>query len=103
METSIKKAPLHGYHLAQGSNIADFGGSEMPLRYSSAKNEHLAVLQSARILDTSHMAVVLIEGTEARDMLQRCFTNNLDSCVGPSKKPLTPGRCVYGAYLNEKG
>lgn len=103
METSIKKTPLHSYHLAQGANMADFGGYEMPLWYSSAKNEHLAVLQSAGIFDTSHMAAVLIEGTAAREMLQHCFTNNLDACVGPSKKPLTPGRCVYGAYLNEKG
>lgn len=98
-----KRTVLHSWHVKQGANMANFGGYDMPLWYSSAKNEHLAVLQSAGIFDTSHMAAVLIEGSEARDMLQYCFTNNLDACVGQNKKPLTPGRCVYGAYLNEQG
>lgn len=103
MVTEIKKTALHGWHEAHGANMADFGGYEMPLWYSSAKNEHLAVLQQAGLFDTSHMAAVLVSGPEARDLLQHCFTNNLDACVGKSKKPLTPGRCVYGAYLDEKG
>ncbi len=83
--------------------MANFGGYEMPLWYSSAKNEHLAVLQSAGIFDTSHMAALLVSGEGSRDLLQHCFTNDLDSCVGRGKKPLVPGRCVYGAYLDERG
>lgn len=103
MEKETKKTALHGWHVAQGANMADFGGYEMPLWYSSAKNEHLAVLQQAGLFDTSHMAALLVSGPDARDLLQRCFTNNLDACVGQTKKPLIPGRCVYGAYLNEQG
>ncbi len=103
MEKGTKKTALHGWHVAQGANMADFGGYEMPLWYSSAKNEHLAVLQQAGLFDTSHMAALLVSGPGARDLLQRCFTNNLDACVGQTKKPLIPGRCVYGAYLNEQG
>ena len=103
METEIKKTPLHDWHIANGANMAIFGGYEMPLWYSTARKEHLAVLQNAGLFDTSHMAVLLVAGADAHDLLQLCFTNNLDACVGKADKPLTAGRCVYGAYLNEKG
>ena len=103
MTDLIKKTPLHGRHLSAGANMADFGGYEMPLWYSTARKEHLAVLTRAGMFDTSHMALVRVEGPDAHELLQLCFTNNLDACVGKSKKALSPGRCVYGAYLNEKG
>ena len=76
----------------------------MPLWYpSGARNEHMAVITSAGLFDTSHMAVVMITGPDAFELLQRCFTKDLRACVGRSKAPLKPGRCVYGAYLNEQG
>lgn len=103
MENAVKKTALHGWHAAQGANMADFGGYEMPLWYASAKNEHLAVLQQAGLFDTSHMAAVLVSGPDARDLLQLCFTNDLEACLGKKKLPLTPGRCVYGAYLDAQG
>lgn len=101
--TESKVTPLHDWHLTHGANMANFGGYDMPLWYSSVKNEHLSVLQSAGLFDTSHMAMILVTGPDARGLLQRCFTNNLDACLGKNKTPLTPGHCVYGAYLNEKG
>lgn len=101
-ETS-KKTLLHGWHVANGANMADFGGYEMPLWYSSAKNEHLAVLTNAGLFDTSHMASLLVSGPGAFDLLQRCFTNDMSACIGKDKKALFPGRSVYGAFLNEKG
>jgi aminomethyltransferase len=103
MASASKKTRLHGWHTAHGANMADFGGYEMPLWYSSAKNEHLAVLTQAGTFDTSHMATVLVSGAEALDLLQVCFTNDLTACIGKDKKPLFPGRCVYGAFLNEQG
>ena len=62
MESTLKRTPLHAWHGAHGANIADFGGYEMPLWYSSAKAEHLSVLSAAGMFDTSHMAVVLVNG-----------------------------------------
>ncbi|PID40532.1 MAG: glycine cleavage system protein T [Proteobacteria bacterium] len=103
MTTSSKTTPLHAWHNANGANMADFGGYDMPLWYSSVKDEHLIVLTGAGIFDTSHMAAVTLSGPAAADLLQHCFTNDLDGCVGPSKKPLFPGRCVYGAFLDDKG
>jgi aminomethyltransferase len=83
--------------------MADFGGYEMPLWYSSVKNEHLTVLTHAGLFDTSHMALVDVRGPGAHALLQRCFTNNLDACIGKRRKALSSGRCVYGAFLDETG
>ncbi len=95
--------PLHEWHVGHGANMAAFGGYDMPLWYSSAKNEHLAVLKTAGLFDTSHMAVVQVEGPGAFDLLQQAFTNDLAGCIGPSRKPLVPGRAVYGAFLDARG
>lgn len=98
-----RKTPLHRWHLAHNAKMADFGGYEMPLWYSSVKQEHLSVLTRAGLFDTSHMAVVLVGGTGAADLLQRCFTQDLDACIGRRKRPLAAGRCVYGAFLDDSG
>ncbi len=103
MQTTVKRTPLNSWHRDQGANMANFGGYDMPLWYSSVKDEHLAVLNGAGVFDTSHMAAVTIAGSGAADLLQYCFTNDLDACMGRSKKPLSPGRCVYGAFLDENG
>lgn len=103
MENTSKKTLLHGWHGSRGATMADFGGYEMPLWYSSSKNEHLAVLTQAGLFDTSHMAAVLISGPGAFDLLQLCFTNDLSACVGKNGNALSPGRCVYGVYLNAEG
>lgn len=92
----LKTTPLHPWHLDAGANMADFGGYDMPLWYDTGvKNEHLGVLTSAGIFDTSHMACVSVQGPDAFALLNYCFTRDLSS--------LTVGRCVYGAFLDEKG
>jgi len=95
--------PLYSWHRQQGARMALFGGYEMPLWYASAKDEHLAVLTHAGVFDTSHMAVVLVEGPGAFELLQFCFTNDLAACLGPRQTPLKPGRAVYGAFLTPEG
>jgi aminomethyltransferase len=93
---SLKTTPLHPWHLDDGANMADFGGYDMPLWYDTGvKNEHLGVLKSAGIFDTSHMACVSVQGPDAFALLNFCFTRDL--------APLALGRCVYGAFLDEKG
>lgn len=104
MKKEMKKTPLHGWHTVHGANMAVFGGYHMPLWYPpGVREEHLAVLTKAGIFDTSHMAVVMIVGKGAFELLQLCFTRNMNACVGKDRTPLEPGRCVYGAYLNSDG
>jgi aminomethyltransferase len=61
------------------------------------------VLTNAGIFDTSHMAVVMVAGTDALDLLQFCFSKNLSACIGKQQKPLAPGRSVYGVFLSDTG
>ena len=98
-----KKTPLYDWHAAQKANIVEFGDYLMPVWYGSSKDEHMAVVTRAGLFDTSHMAVVRVHGNGAFDLLQWCFTRNLHACVGKDNAPLTPGKCVYGAFLDEHG
>ena len=95
--------PLHAWHTHHAARMALFGGYDMPLWYASAKEEHLVVLTHAGIFDTSHMAVIRVDGTDAFDLLQYTFTNDLAGCLGPRKAPLAAGRAVYGAFLRADG
>lgn len=99
----MKQTPLCDWHKQHGANMVDFGDYLMPVWYASAKDEHMAVITGAGLFDTSHMAVVRVEGAGAFDLLQWCFTRNLDSCVGKDNAPITPGKCVYGAFLDAHG
>ncbi|MCP3898882.1 MAG: aminomethyl transferase family protein [Desulfobacteraceae bacterium] len=97
MNIQLKQTPLHDWHTTAGANMADFGGYDMPLWYddTGVKNEHLAVLKSAGLFDTSHMASITVDGDQTFELLNFCFTRDL--------APLKIGRCVYGAFLDEKG
>lgn len=104
METAMQTTPLHAWHVRHSANMAAFGGYEMPLWYpAGAKAEHLAVITAAGLFDTSHMAVLTLRGARVRDLLQACFSKDLERCIGPKKGPLLPGRCVYGVFLDEGG
>jgi aminomethyltransferase len=103
MSTDKKKTPLFDWHTSHGANIVEFGDYLMPVWYGSARDEHLAVVTHAGLFDTSHMAVVRVLGAGAFDLLQWCFTRNLEACSGKDNAPLTAGKCVYGVFLNERG
>jgi aminomethyltransferase len=103
MSTDKKRTPLFDWHVRHGANMVEFGDYVMPVWYSSAKDEHMAVVRQAGLFDTSHMAAVRVFGPGAFDLLQWCFTRNLDSCVGKDNAPITPGKCVYGAFLDAHG
>ncbi len=96
MTDNLKKTPLNSWHRNAGANMADFGGFDMPLWYDSGvKNEHLAVLQSAGIFDTSHMDCIRVHGIDSAALLDFLFTRDISE--------LSPGRCVYGAFLTAEG
>jgi aminomethyltransferase len=103
MQDHARKTPLYEWHCDHQANMAVFGGYSMPMWYASAKNEHLAVLTRAGLFDTCHMAVITLQGPDAFDLLQYCFTKDLSACCGPRQEPLTEGRCAYGAFLNDQG
>ncbi|MBW2653712.1 MAG: aminomethyltransferase family protein [Deltaproteobacteria bacterium] len=96
MNTCLKTTPLNDWHKSSGANMADFGGFDMPLWYDTGvKNEHLGVLKSAGIFDTSHMACINVNGNDAFELINYCFTRDITT--------LKQGRCVYGAFLSSDG
>jgi aminomethyltransferase len=100
----LKQTVLHPFHLQSSANMAEFGGYHMPLWYpTGAKAEHLAVIQQAGLFDTSHMAVLTVEGDGSLNLLQHCFSRDLQGCVGGGPGPLTVGRSVYGLFLKNDG
>ncbi len=102
--SDLKHTILHPFHLQNNANMAEFGGYHMPLWYTTgAKAEHLSVIQRAGLFDTSHMAVLTIEGDTALGLLQHCFSRDLQRCVGKEPAALTAGRSVYGLFLRTDG
>ncbi len=76
----------------------------MPLWYpTGTKREHPSALTSAGIFNTRHMAVIMVAGSDSLDLLQYCFSKNLEACIGKRQDPLTPGKSVYGVFFNDTG
>ncbi len=104
MGVQIKETPLHKWHVDNGANMGLFGGYDMPLWYpQGVKKEHLAVIHSSGLFDTSHMAVVTVKGAGAITLLQHCFSKDLEHCLGQKSGPLTSGRSAYGLFLTPDG
>ncbi len=96
------RTPLYGWHAARGARMSEFAGYDMPLWYpAGVKSEHRAVLETAGLFDTSHMSVVTVAGSQAFELLQRCFSRDLT--VLDRRPTGLPGRCLYGVFLDLDG
>lgn len=91
-----KTTPLNAVHREMGAKMVDFGGWDMPLHYGSQLEEHHQVRRDAGMFDVSHMGVVDVEGTGARDFLRTLLANNVD-------KLTLPGKALYSCLLKEDG
>ena len=91
-----QKTALYSQHLDCGAKIVDFAGWDMPLHYGSQIQEHHAVRQSAGVFDVSHMSIFDVQGTGARDFLQRLLANNVATLTNK-------GQALYSCMLNERG
>jgi len=89
------KTPLYSAHAEMGARLVSFSGWEMPVQYSSIREEHMAVRTGAGIFDVSHMGEFAFKGRAAIDLLQYLTTNDLES--------LSVGSCHYSFLLNASG
>lgn len=92
----IKHTPLYELHKASNARLVDFAGWEMPLHYGSQIQEHNFVRESAGVFDVSHMAIVDVLGTGARDFLRYVLANDVDKLVHR-------GKALYSCMLNDTG
>ena len=74
--------------------MVDFHGWSMPINYGSQLAEHEEVRSSCGIFDVSHMTVIDFRGSEARNLVRKLISNDVDAL-----KEDYDG--MYSAMLNE--
>ena len=90
-----KKTKLYQEHLNLKGNMVPFSGFLLPTHYTSIKEEHLAVRNSAGLFDVSHMGEILINGSESERFINYVSTNDV--------KLISDGRAQYSLLCNSKG
>ena len=70
------KSPLYEIHKKLGARFTEFAGFEMPIQFSSIKDEHLTVRKSVGLFDVSHMSNVWITGKDAEKLISLTTVEN---------------------------
>jgi aminomethyltransferase len=85
----LRKTALNEVHRRMGARMVEFGGWDMPVRYSGDLEEHRAVRAAAGLFDLGHMGQVVVNGPDALPYLQWLVTNDMASLkVGSSRYAL---------------
>ncbi len=95
MASSLRRTPLHDRHVALGAKLGGFAGWDMPLEYTTVRDEHRAVRGRAGVFDVSHMGQIEVVGPEAGAFLDRTLTNDIGK--------LHPGAGQYTLVCREDG
>ena len=77
MGNELKRTPLFELYAKYGGKTIDFGGWELPVQFSSIKEEHDAVRNRAGLFDVSHMGEIFVEGNDALAYLQKILSNDI--------------------------
>lgn len=65
----VKRSPLYNLQKKLGAKFTEFAGYEMPIQYTSIKDEHLTVRKSVGLFDVSHMSNIWIKGEESEKLI----------------------------------
>ncbi|WP_100373457.1 glycine cleavage system aminomethyltransferase GcvT [Bacillus sp. FJAT-45037] len=79
--STLKRTPLFNEYEKSGAKTIDFGGWDLPVQFSSIKEEHEAVRTRAGLFDVSHMGEVEVKGPNALAFLQKVMTNDVSKLV----------------------
>ncbi|WP_399943060.1 glycine cleavage system aminomethyltransferase GcvT [Streptomyces sp. BBFR25] len=93
--TELRRTALDATHRALGATMTDFAGWDMPLRYGSEREEHVAVRTRAGLFDLSHMGEITVTGPQAAELLNHALVGNIGS--------VKPGRARYTMICREDG
>lgn len=86
---AVRFTALYEAHRAAGASFTDFGGWQMPLKYSSELKEHHTVRTAAGLFDLSHMGEIWVTGPDAAAFLDFALVSNLSAiAVGKAKYSL---------------
>ncbi|MFF3540556.1 glycine cleavage system aminomethyltransferase GcvT [Streptomyces platensis] len=95
MTDAPRRTALDATHRALGATMTDFAGWDMPLRYSSERDEHVAVRTRAGLFDLSHMGEITVTGPQAADLLDYALVGNIGG--------VKTGRARYTMICEDKG
>ncbi|MFF2754342.1 glycine cleavage system aminomethyltransferase GcvT [Psychrobacillus sp. NPDC058041] len=95
MSEQLKRTPLFEDYATYGGKTIDFGGWELPVQFSSIKEEHEAVRTKAGLFDVSHMGEITVSGSQSEAFLQKVMTNDVSKLV--------IGQAQYTAMCYEDG
>ncbi len=90
-----RSSPLHDRHDALGASFTDFGGWNMPVRYTSDLAEHRAVREAAGLFDISHMAEFWVHDGRAAEFLDYALAGRVSA--------MKVGKAKYSLVLAESG
>ncbi|WLR43908.1 glycine cleavage system aminomethyltransferase GcvT [Bacillus carboniphilus] len=91
----LKRTPLFSVCKESGGKMIDFGGWELPVQFSSIKEEHRAVREKVGLFDVSHMGEFEVKGEGSLLFLQKVMTNDMSK--------LKDGKALYTAMCYEDG
>ena len=91
----LVRTALYDEHVAGGAHLVDFHGFELPIRYTSIKDEHLACRSAAGLFDVSHMGCFRFTGSGVLTWLEGLLTQQVTATA--------PGRCAYTHICDEEG
>jgi aminomethyltransferase len=92
---ALRKTPLYETHEALGARIIAFAGWLMPVQFTGAVEEHMAVRTAAGLFDVSHMARVEVRGRDAIALMQKLTCNDVSR--------LRDHQIQYSALTTEQG
>ncbi|MFE2044271.1 glycine cleavage system aminomethyltransferase GcvT [Streptomyces sp. NPDC059477] len=97
---ALRHTALDALHRSLGATMTDFAGWDMPLRYGSERDEHLAVRTRAGLFDLSHMGEITVTGPQAAGLLNFALVGNL-AAVGVGRARYTMICRADGGILDD--
>jgi aminomethyltransferase len=89
------KTHLYDEHVKLGAKIVPFAGWDMPVQYTSVKDEVLSVRQNVGVFDVSHMGEFFVEGDDAEAFADSIVTNDILNAPY--------GKAIYSPLCRENG
>ncbi|MBF0206276.1 MAG: glycine cleavage system aminomethyltransferase GcvT [Oligoflexia bacterium] len=95
MMEALLNTELTQYHQRLHAKMAAFAGFEMPIQYTTVKEEVCSVRSGVGVFDVSHMGEFFIEGNDAVALADYLVTNDI--------KGAGEGRAIYSPLCREDG
>lgn len=93
--TALQRTSLYEEHVKLGAKIVPFAGWDMPVQYTSVKDEVLAVRNKVGVFDVSHMGEFFLEGKDAEKFADFLVTNDILNAP--------QGKAIYSPLCRENG